>query len=205
MNVHGLWRKCSKQYKHGFISKCNDAYHINTADDGKNGFIFPTGVLTKGSYYTLFVQSLHIFFSVNGPADYPTSLGIGNMKKLHIIESVSLWYNFAVHYERWICRSGIWAMSHWPFDIFACGPVSSSLGGTGVNCLARIRTTPQEDNSPPYRFWSWWVVLFRGRGPSGELSWWGIVLGIVVPVGNGWALFLSGGELSSWGVVLEPV
>ena len=38
----------------------------------------------------------------------------------------------------------------------------------------------------------------------GELSWWGIVLGIVVLVGNGWALFLSGGELSSWGVVLEP-
>ena len=29
----------------------------------------------------------------------------------------------------------------------------------------RIRTTPQEDNSPPYRFWSWRVVLFRGRGP----------------------------------------
>ena len=70
--------------------------------------------------------------------------------------------------------------------------------------LTRIRTTPQEDNSPPYRFWSWWVVLFRGSGPSEELSWWGIVLGIVVPVGNGWALFLSGGELSSWGVVLEP-
>ena len=73
-----------------------------------------------------------------------------------------------------------------------------------VNILVRIRTTPQEDNSPPYRFWSWWVVLFHGSGPSGELSWWGIVLGIVVLVGNGWALFLSGGELSSWGVVLEP-
>ena len=41
------------------------------------------------------------------------------------------------------------------------------------------------------------MVLFRGSGPSGELSWWGILLGIVVPVGNGWALFLSGGELSS--------
>ena len=62
----------------------------------------------------------------------------------------------------------------------------------------RIWTTAQEDNSPPYRFWSWWVVLFLGSGPSGELSWWGIVLGIVVLVGNGWALFLSGGELSSW-------
>ena len=45
------------------------------------------------------------------------------------------------------------------------------------------------------------MVLFRGSGPSGELSWWGLVLGIVVLVGNGWALFLSGGELSSWGVV----
>ena len=71
--------------------------------------------------------------------------------------------------------------------------------------VMRIRTTPQEDNSPPYRFWSWWVVLFRGSGPSGELSWWGIVLGIVVLVGNDWALFLSGGELSSWGIVLEPL
>ena len=50
------------------------------------------------------------------------------------------------------------------------------------NVNLRIRTTPQEDNSPPYRFWSWWVVLFRGSGPSGELSWWGIVLGIVVLV-----------------------
>ena len=70
--------------------------------------------------------------------------------------------------------------------------------------LMRIRTTPLEDNSPPYRFWSWWVVLFCGSGPSEELSWWGIVLGIVVLVGNGWALLLSGGELSSWGVVLEP-
>ena len=29
-------------------------------------------------------------------------------------------------------------------------------------------------------------------------------IGIVVLVGNGWALFLSGGELSSWGVVQEP-
>ena len=49
------------------------------------------------------------------------------------------------------------------------------------------------------------MVLFRGSGPSGELSWWGIVLRIVVLVGNCWALFLSGGELSSWGVVLEPL
>ena len=40
------------------------------------------------------------------------------------------------------------------------------------------------------------MVLFCRSGPSGELSWWGIVLGIVVPVGNGWALFLSSGELS---------
>ena len=47
------------------------------------------------------------------------------------------------------------------------------------------------DNSPPER-----VVLFRGSGPSGELSWWEIVLGIMVPVGNCWGLFSSGGELS---------
>ena len=55
---------------------------------------------------------------------------------------------------------------------------------------------PHQDNSPPYRCWSWWVVLFHSSGPSGELSWWGIVLGIVVPVDNGWALFFFGGELS---------
>ena len=92
----------------------------------------------------------------------------------------------------WVAAIGVWVQFH--------------LGGGGgaLRSLARIWTTPQEDNSPPYRFRSWWVVLFRGSGPSGELSWWGIVLGIVVLVGNGWALFLSGGELSSWGVVLEP-
>ena len=62
--------------------------------------------------------------------------------------------------------------------------------------LIRIWTTSHHDNSPPYRFWSWWVLLFCGSGPRGELSWWGILLGIVVPVGNGWASFLSDGELS---------
>ena len=61
------------------------------------------------------------------------------------------------------------------------------------------------DNSPGGQFPTVQVLvlmsgLFRGSGPSGELSWWGIVLGIVVLVGNCWALFLSGGELSSWGV-----
>ena len=73
-----------------------------------------------------------------------------------------------------------------------CGSVSGQL--------------PHQDNSPPYSYWSWWVVLFRGRDPSGELSWWGIILGIVVPVGNGWALYLSGRELSlvHWKVVLKP-
>ena len=34
----------------------------------------------------------------------------------------------------------------------------------------RIRTTPYQDNSPPYRYWSWWVVFLVGSGPSGELS-----------------------------------
>ena len=31
------------------------------------------------------------------------------------------------------------------------------------------------------------------------------IIGIVVLMGNSWALFLSGGELSRWGVVLEPL
>ena len=35
------------------------------------------------------------------------------------------------------------------------------------------------------------VVILVGSCPGGEL-----VLGIVGPLGNGWALFLSGGELS---------
>ena len=37
--------------------------------------------------------------------------------------------------------------------------------------LSRIRTTPHQDNSPPCRYWSWWVVLLVGNGPGGELSW----------------------------------
>ena len=61
------------------------------------------------------------------------------------------------------------------------------------------RTIPHRTGfGPDEGFYSVVVILI-----SGELSWWGIVLGIVVLVGNGWALFLSGGELSSWGVVLE--
>ena len=48
---------------------------------------------------------------------------------------------------------------------------------------------PREDSSPPYMFWSWWVLLFRGSGPSGELSWLGIVLGIVEPGGQ-WLGFI---------------
>ena len=81
-----------------------------------------------------------------------------------------------------------------------------NISNVNSDCYVRnrIRTTPHpEDNSPPYRFWSWWVDLFRGSGPSGGPSG-GIVLGIVFLVGNGWALFLSGGESSSWGGVLEP-
>ena len=36
--------------------------------------------------------------------------------------------------------------------------------------LDHIRTTPHQENSPPYRYWSWWVVLFVASGPGGELS-----------------------------------
>ena len=50
----------------------------------------------------------------------------------------------------------------------------------------RIRTTPHHTGIGSDEWF-----LFCGSG-----SLWGIVLGIVVPVGNGWALFLSGGELS---------
>ena len=33
-----------------------------------------------------------------------------------------------------------------------------------------IQTTPHQDNSPPYRYWSWWVVMLIGSGPSREWS-----------------------------------
>ena len=62
----------------------------------------------------------------------------------------------------------------------------------------RIRTTPQEDNSPPYRFWSWCVVLFRGSGTSGELSWWAIVLYRDCGPGGQWLGFI----FIWWGIVL---
>ena len=76
-----------------------------------------------------------------------------------------------------------------------------TLYETGPRCF-RIRTTPHQDNSPPYRYWSWWVVLFRSCGPSRELSWWGIVLGLW----SRWAmvgLYLVG-NCPGWGVNLEP-
>ena len=38
------------------------------------------------------------------------------------------------------------------------------------NLLAGIHKCAYPDNSPPYRFWSWWVVLLVGDGPGGELS-----------------------------------
>ena len=46
------------------------------------------------------------------------------------------------------------------------------------------------ENSPPYRYWSWWVVLLVDNGLVGSCP----SLGIVVLVGNSWAIFLSGGE-----------
>ena len=63
--------------------------------------------------------------------------------------------------------------------------------------VGRIRTTPHLHNSPPYGYWSWWMVLFCGSGPSGELPWWGIVLGIMVLVGNVLGLIFI-----RWGIVL---
>ena len=66
------------------------------------------------------------------------------------------------------------------------------------NAFARIRTTPHQDKSPSYRYWSWWEVFTCWRGPGGKLFQWGVVLGIVVLflVGRSWTLFLSCGELS---------
>ena len=33
-----------------------------------------------------------------------------------------------------------------------------------------IRTTPHQDNSPLYRYWSWWVVVLVGSGPGRPLA-----------------------------------
>ena len=67
---------------------------------------------------------------------------------------------------------------------------------TGLfECIFSYPDNSPSGQFPTYRYWSWWVVLFRGSVPSGELFWWGIVIGIMFPVGNGWDLFLSGGEL----------
>ena len=134
---------------------------------------------------------------------WQSSIQRGRHAQLCIITSLKWIIQISSNFYCWVCKIAFYSpnshccLVNFPFKF--------------MRCWRRIKYTilfwpyPYPDNSPPYRFWSWWVVLFRGSGPSGELSWWGIVLGIVVLVGNGWALFLSGGELSSWGVVLEPV
>ena len=70
----------------------------------------------------------------------------------------------------------------------------------------RVRTTPHEDNSPPYRFWSWWVVLFRGSGPSGECVLVGNSPRHCGPGGQwlGFIFYLEGNCAHAWGVFLEP-
>ena len=66
-----------------------------------------------------------------------------------------------------------------------------------------IRTTSHQDNSPPYTGIGpdEWTVLLAWSGPGGELSWWGIVLGIMVGSWSWWAiaLFLFDMELSPMG------
>ena len=42
-------------------------------------------------------------------------------------------------------------------------------GGGGVDNKECI-STPHQDNSPPCRYWSRWVVFLVGNGPGGELS-----------------------------------
>ena len=49
---------------------------------------------------------------------------------------------------------------------------------------------------------SWWVVLLVGNGPGGELSYWGVVLGIVVLLGNIVGLYFYPVEnCPRWGAV----
>ena len=64
---------------------------------------------------------------------------------------------------------------------------------------SRIWTTPHQDNSPLYRYWSWWIVYWF------VVSWSGVVLKIVILVGNSWALFISGGESSPVGSCLRTL
>ena len=53
------------------------------------------------------------------------------------------------------------------------------------------RSIPHRTGFGPDEWFYSVVVVLVGGCPGGEL-----VLGIVVLVGNGWAIFLSGGELS---------
>ena len=63
------------------------------------------------------------------------------------------------------------------FFFFGGGGRNSDLPYRRILCCSkRIRTTPHQDYSSLYRYWSWWGVLFRGSGPSGEVSWWRGVL-----------------------------
>ena len=60
----------------------------------------------------------------------------------------------------------------------------------------------------PLVLWEWGGggVVLDSSAPSGELSWWGVVVEIVVMVGNSWALFLyfcPVGNCPLSGVVLE--
>ena len=55
------------------------------------------------------------------------------------------------------------------------------------------------DNSPPGQFPTLQVLGLVNGFTCLWWSWWGVVLGKVVVVGNSWALFLLGGELSPVG------
>ena len=69
--------------------------------------------------------------------------------------------------------------------------MSEVLPSSVYPCTGKI---PHQDNSPLCVYWScfnWLAVVLVGSNPS-----WGVVLGIVVLMGNNWAEVLSGGEMS---------
>ena len=74
-----------------------------------------------------------------------------------------------------------------------------------------IWTTPHQDNSPPGQLPTRTIPHHTGLGPNEWVywlwSWWGVVLGIVVPVGNRWVLFIYilWAVAPVYGVVLNPV
>ena len=124
----------------------------------------------------------------------------------HFVKTMSLSSSYNKHLSNWWNEANYTYFSSrnslppsFQKEIHPCSVSGFSFKSQNIFTWGLNTSVSYLDNSPPYRYWSWWVVLLVCSGLSGQLSWWGMVLGIVVLVSNSWALFLSGGELSPVG------